>query len=117
MGAGERHDQLLFCYGTLCREKVQLALFGRRLEGGPDAVTGYRLGTVEIGDPELILESGAAVHPILVATGDPADRVAGTVFRIDAAELAAADDYEVSPYIRVRAPLRSGGSAWAYAKG
>jgi len=117
MGAGERHDQLLFCYGTLCREQVQLALFGRRLEGEPDAVAGYRLATVEIDDPDLIAQSGAAVHPILVATGDSADEVAGTVFRLDAAELAAADDYEVAPYVRVRAPLRSGGSAWTYAKG
>ena len=117
MGAGERRDQLLFCYGTLCREPVQLALFGRRLEGEPDAVVGYRLGSVEIDDPELIRQSGAAVHPILIATGDPADQVAGTIFRLDPAELAIADDYEVSPYVRVRATLRSGGSAWTYARG
>jgi gamma-glutamylcyclotransferase (GGCT)/AIG2-like uncharacterized protein YtfP len=117
MGAGERHDQRLFCYGTLRVETVQLALFGRRLEGEPDAVAGYRLHSAEIADPALIARSGAAVHPILIATGDPGDRVPGTVFRIDAAELAAADDYEGPPYVRVRVPLASGGSAWAYAKG
>ncbi len=117
MGAGERHDQRLFCYGTLRVEKVQLAVFGRRLEGEPDAVAGFRLDSVEIDDPALIARSGAAVHPILIATGDPADQVAGTVFRIDAAELAAADAYEGPPYVRARAPLASGGSAWVYAKG
>lgn len=117
MGAGERHDQRLFCYGTLCLEKVQLALFGRRLEGERDAVAGYVLARARIADPALIARSGAAVHPILVASGDPADEVAGTVFRIDAAELAAADAYEGPPYVRVRVPLVSGGSAWAYAKG
>ena len=117
MGAGERHDQRLFCYGTLRQEEVQRALFGRRLAGEPDLITGYRLGEVRIDDPDLIAQSGSAVHPILVATGDPADEVAGTVFRLDLAELAAADDYEVAPYVRVAAPLRSGGTAWAYVKG
>ena len=117
MGAGERHDQRLFCYGTLRVEKVQLALFGRRLEGDHDAVAGYRLEPVEIDDPALIARSGAAVHPILIATGDPGDQVPGTVFRIDAAELAAADAYEGPPYVRVQAPLASGRSAWVYVKG
>jgi hypothetical protein len=36
------------------------------------------------------------------------------VFRLDDAELAAADGYEVDAYVRVQVPLRSGRAAWAY---
>ena len=57
---------------------------------------GYRLDMVEITDPEVLRASGQKFHPIVSPTGMPADEVAGQVFRITPAELAAADDYEVS---------------------
>ena len=38
-------DVLLFSYGTLQLESVQLSSFGRRLEGEPDAMTGYAAAT------------------------------------------------------------------------
>lgn len=107
---------LLFSYGTLQKEEVQLANFGRRLEGEADAALGYRLCTVEIGDPAVIAASGSAMHPIIVATGDPIDAVAGTLFVITEFELAAADAYEVAAYTRVEVLLRSGRRAWAYAE-
>ena len=56
---------------------------------------GYRLDMVEITDPEVLRASGQKFHPIVSPTGIPADEVAGQV-RITPAELAAADDYEVS---------------------
>ena len=40
--------------------------------------------------------------------------MAGTVFEISAAELAAADGYEVEDYQRVLVPLRCGAQAWVY---
>jgi len=36
------------------------------------------------------------------------------VFAVDAADLAAADEYEVDDYTRVAVPLRSGREAWVY---
>src|SRR5689334_5312839 len=39
----EQPAELLFAYGTLQQEAVQLATFGRRLEGVEDALPGYRL--------------------------------------------------------------------------
>lgn len=104
----------LFSYGTLRQAEVQIANFGRLLAGAPDAVTGYRLSTVAIEDPKVIADSGSAVHPILVATSDPADRVDGIVFLITRAELDAADAYETGAYVRVEAPLASGARAWVY---
>jgi hypothetical protein len=38
----------LFSYGTLQQEGVQLATFGRKLEGRPDQLNGYKLGLLEI---------------------------------------------------------------------
>ncbi|HYN92960.1 MAG TPA: gamma-glutamylcyclotransferase family protein [Pilimelia sp.] len=106
----------LFSYGTLQQREVQLANFGRELRGNPDALPGYRLSMVEIGDPAVVAVSGAALHPIVAPSDDPRDEVPGTVFAVSPAELAAADEYEVADYVRVAAPLKSGTAAWVYVR-
>ncbi|MBL8547382.1 MAG: gamma-glutamylcyclotransferase [Hyphomonadaceae bacterium] len=70
----------------------------------------------EVVDYDVLAKSGERFHPIVVRSGDGADRVAGTVFEISAAELAAADAYEVADYERVEAQLASGSRAWVYVK-
>ena len=109
-------DILLFSYGTLQLESVQLSAFGRRLEGEPDTMPGYTRTMVEITDPDVLAASGERFHPIVSASSDPADEIAGTVFRISADELAAADRYEVADYTRVLVRLTSGRNAWVYVK-
>jgi gamma-glutamylcyclotransferase (GGCT)/AIG2-like uncharacterized protein YtfP len=106
---------LLFSYGTLRQAEVQMASFGRRLAGQPDALPGYASVMLEITDPDVVATSGLKFHPI-VETGNPADEVAGTLFSITEAELAAADAYEVSDYKRIEVVLKSGKSAWVYVK-
>jgi hypothetical protein len=81
----------LFSYGTLQQEDVQLATFGRRLEGRADALPAYATSLFEI-----------------------TDEVAGVAFRITPAELAAADTYEVSAYKRIAIRLKSGLEAFVY---
>lgn len=88
-------DQLLFSYGTLRRLDVQRATFGRLLDGEPDAIVGHELGWVTIVDEHVLATSGSDRHPALVASARPNAAVDGLVFRITAAELAAADEYEV----------------------
>ncbi len=105
---------LLFSYGTLQQDGVQTATFGRLLAGSPDALVGYAQSMVKIDDADVVAKSGKTHHPIVAFTGKDADRVAGTVFEITGAELAAADAYEVDAYRRVTAPLASGRSAWVY---
>ncbi|MFE3767675.1 gamma-glutamylcyclotransferase family protein [Streptomyces sp. NPDC059104] len=105
---------LLFSYGTLQSRDVQLARFGRPLDGRPDALPGYRTTYVTITDPEVIAASGSDRHPLVVASDAPADAVDGTVFSITDAELASADDYEVDDYARTEVVLSSGTKAWAY---
>lgn len=106
----------LFSYGTLQQENVQRETFGRLLIGEPDALVGFKRDLVEITDPAVLAKSGERFHPIVSRSGDAADRIAGTVFEITAAELAAADAYEVGHYQRVEALLASGSKAWVYVK-
>jgi Gamma-glutamyl cyclotransferase, AIG2-like len=106
----------LFSYGTLRNEAVQMASFGRLLSGTPDALTGYVCVPIEIKDADVVAVSGEKFHSLIIETGNPADEVRGTLFLISEVELAAADAYEVSVYKRVQVTLKSGRSAWVYAK-
>ena len=106
----------LFSYGTLQQANVQRETFGRVLKGASDALVGFKQEQVEITDPDVLAKSGERFHPIVMQSGDNADRVSGTVFEISAEELAAADKYEVSDYERVSAQLASGATAWVYVK-
>ncbi len=104
----------LFSYGTLRELQVQMALFGRALEGRADVLPGYALSPLEITDPDVIVTSGSAWHTIARQTGNPVDTVAGTLFSITPAELAAADAYEVKDCQRVSVRLGSGIEAFVY---
>jgi gamma-glutamylcyclotransferase (GGCT)/AIG2-like uncharacterized protein YtfP len=104
----------LFSYGTLRQADVQLAIFGRLLEGRPDTLPGFALAPLPITDPHVVATSGSAVHTIARRTGVPADLVHGVVFDINSAELAAVDAYEVDAYARIEVRLGSGALAFIY---
>ena len=106
----------LFSYGTLQLDAVQLATFGRRLDGRDDAMPGYRQDLIEITDPDVLKTSGERFHPVVSPSDNGDDAVVGKVFTITAAELEAADRYEVADYRRVEVNLRSGLKAWVYVK-
>ena len=107
-------SQLLFSYGTLQDESVQLATFGRRLEGTKDTLRGYRLHTVRINDQQFVATSGTADHRNLEFTGNPSDIVEGAAFNVTLSELQQADDYEPDGYTRELVQLTSGLNAWVY---
>lgn len=104
----------LFSYGTLQLEEVQLATFGRRLEGKPDVLVGYRLRMIEIQDRDFVKKSGTAHHRNIQFTGITSDFVDGTVFKVAMKELEQADAYEPAGYKRVPVKLKSGLNAWVY---
>jgi gamma-glutamylcyclotransferase (GGCT)/AIG2-like uncharacterized protein YtfP len=108
------YSEWLFSYGTLQLPSVQIATFGRLLDGSADALPGFEQTMVQIEDAEVVATSGQTHHPILRFSGDPAHRVAGQVFRISSDELAQADRYEVAAYRRVSVMLASGQQAWVY---
>ena len=104
----------LFSYGTLQQREVQLATYGRVLNGTQDMLAGHVLAPLAISDDQVIKISGKAVHTIARATGNPHDRVPGILFELSEAELVATDAYEVDAYARVEAQLESGRTAWVY---
>jgi gamma-glutamylcyclotransferase (GGCT)/AIG2-like uncharacterized protein YtfP len=106
---------LLFSYGTLQQDDVQLATFGRLLQGERDELPGYASSLVRIQDPYVVATSGKTHHPNLTFDGRLDSRVGGTVFEITDAELAAADHYEqLGRYKRIAVTLASGKEAWVY---
>ena len=106
---------LLFSYGTLQQEAVQLSTFGRLLQGQPDELIGFEQSLLRIEDPEFVATSGKSDHSIVKFNGRNDSRVSGTVFEISDTELADADQYEPAGYKRVSATLASGKQAWVYA--
>jgi hypothetical protein len=106
--------ELLFSYGTLQLESVQISTFGRALTGTPDALPEYKQGLLAITDPAVAAALGKTHYAIAQYTGNPSDAVPGMVLVITPDELQKADDYEIPEYRRVAVVLRSGRRAWAY---
>jgi hypothetical protein len=102
---------LIFSYGTLQQDNVQLSTFGRLLEGHGDELVGAEKSLLRIDDEKVVATSGRADHPVVRLNGLATSRVRGTVYEITDAELARADRYEVAAYKRVcrRACVRERG--------
>lgn len=102
----------LFSFGTLLDPAVQRHLFAREVPTAAAELAGHAVVEVAIDDPDVVAASGSAVHPGLV----PSVRgsVPGGLLHLDAAQLAAADAYEVAAYVRRRVHTTAGEPAWAY---
>lgn len=107
---------LLFSYGTLQRDDVQLATFGRLLKGEKDELPGFELSKIKITDPKVIASTGVAHYSNIVFNGRAGSRIPGTILEVTDTELASSDRYEEpSGYKRSAVTLASGKQAWAYA--
>ena len=106
---------LLFSYGTLQHDAVQISTFGRLLAGHRDELVGFEASLFEIEDPAFVATSGKSHHAIVKFNGQDDSRVAGMVFEVSDSELASADAYEPAGYKRVLTTLASGKQAWVYA--
>ena len=106
---------LLFSYGTLQNEDVQVSTFGRKLAGEKDLITGYEPSLLLIPDPEVAARLKRTHHDNISRTGDDWSNVQGTVFEVTDAELAQADTFESQfAYKRVHVILASGKDAWVF---
>lgn len=106
---------LIFSYGTLQREEVQRATYGRLLQGRGDALVGFTLASVEIADPQRAAMLGRTHNANAAFDGREDSRVPGMVFEISDAELADTDRYEEPDgYKRIAVTLASGREAWVY---
>jgi hypothetical protein len=94
---------ILFSYGSLQREDVQLTAFGRRLGGWADELLGFSLVPAGAHSPHANLAPSAP------------GRVSGRAFEVTQAELAAADEYEHrDAYTRIAGRLASNQETWVY---
>ena len=105
---------LLFSYGTLQLEQVQLETFGRLLKGEKDILEGYQLTMIEITDPEVLRKSNQQFHPIISFSDDKNDQVEGVLFEVIEDEILQADRYEVDDYKRVEVTFKSGKKGYIY---
>jgi len=106
---------LLFSYGTLQRDEVQRATFGRLLSGRREELPGFELSQVKIGDARVVAATGLTHYANLTFNGRSDSRVSGTAFEVTDAELSAADVYERdAEYVRITVKLASGSEAWVY---
>jgi gamma-glutamyl AIG2-like cyclotransferase len=106
--------ELLFSYGTLQLEAVQMATFGRCLSGTGDVLRGFELALLKIEDQTVVAISGKAHHTMAKFTGRDSDVIPGTLFTVTPDEIQNADKYEVAAVKRVAVVLQSGVRAWAY---
>ena len=114
MAVDEVSRELLFSYGTLQLEAVQMATFGRQLVGTPDVLQGFEVVSLKIEDETVIAISGKVHHTMATFTGRASDVISGTVFAVTPDEIQNADKYEVAAVKRVSVVLQSGVRAWAY---
>ena len=106
---------LLFSYGTLQQEEVQLSTSGRKLAGEKDLLVGYEPSLVTIAYPELAKRRQNLHHDTVRKTDDEWSNVQGTVFELSDEELAKSDAFEAQfNYKRITVPLASGNEAWVY---
>ena len=106
---------LLFSYGTLQDERVQLETFGHRLHGRHDALPGCDTSQVRIADPAEVATTGLTHYQNAVGTGRAGASVPGMAVEVTDAELATADEYErQAGYARIAVVLASGRPAWVY---
>ena len=106
---------LLFSYGTLQHDDVQLSTFGRKLDGERDLLLGYEPSLVMIPDRAVAQRLGRTHHDNVKPTGDDWSNVQGTVFEVTDDELAMADRFEAEfAYQRINGALASGKEAWVY---
>ena len=112
MTVNEVYPEVIFSYGTLQLEAVQMATFGRQLAGTSDALREFELVLIKIDDEKVVAISGKAHHTMAKFTGRASDVVSGTVFAVTPDEIQNADKYEVAAVKRVAVVLQSGVRAW-----
>lgn len=106
---------LIFSYGTLQQDDVQIATFGRLLQGQRDELPRYELSSVPIADPHVLQTTCKTHHKNVLFNGRDDSRVTGTVFEVTEMELAETDRYERGAlYRRITVVLASEKQVWVY---
>ena len=94
----------IFAYGTLKDPKVQKYIFGKIAKSSPAVLLDDARSKTKIDK----------IYPIIIKK--KGNFVRGMVFSVTQKELKLIDEYEGKPYKRQKVILKSGVSAWVYAK-
>ncbi len=106
---------LIFSYGSLQQEAVQVSVYGRVLRGEPDALAGWVQTRIEVPKSHKAASLGTTHYANVVRSPQTSTSVEGTVLELTELELNASDEYErEAGYARVMITLASGRSAWVY---
>jgi gamma-glutamylcyclotransferase (GGCT)/AIG2-like uncharacterized protein YtfP len=106
---------LIFSYGSLQEEAVQVSIYGRALRGEPDALLHCVREQIEVPPWHKAAAAGVTHYANVVFLHGSDSRVEGTLLELTDAELAASDGYEQdADYVRVMTTLASGRRAWVY---
>jgi len=106
---------LLFSYGSLQEDAVQLKVYGRVLRGEPDALVHCVREQITVPPWHKAAAAGVTHYANVIFDPDSDSQVNGTVLELTDAELAASDGYEQdADYVRVMTTLASGRRAWVY---
>jgi gamma-glutamylcyclotransferase (GGCT)/AIG2-like uncharacterized protein YtfP len=109
---------LIFSYGSLQEEAVQISIYGRALRGDPDELLDCVCTKIEVPKWHKAAAKGVTHYVNVSFMPGSRSRIPGTVLEITDSELAASDSYERdAEYIRVMTTLASGRSAWVYLSG
>lgn len=105
--------QLLFSYGTLQDQSIQMKLFGRKLQGSTDSLEGFKMEYIDLNTPDSEWNA-RFVYPIAIPTNSSEDCIEGVVYEVSTDDLKIADTYEGSSYRRIEFVLKSGRTCWFY---
>jgi gamma-glutamylcyclotransferase (GGCT)/AIG2-like uncharacterized protein YtfP len=106
--------ELIFSYGSLQNENVQMKLFGRIFNGNKDVLKHYQIMVIEIEDQAFISKGEGKFQKTLTFSNNPDDLIEGTVLEVHEEELLLADRHEPDNYRRIKVELHSGKQAWVY---
>lgn len=108
----KRHH--LFSYDILNTEEIQLQLYGRKLQGTDDTLSGYMLKDSNHNGSNMNEKKNTIATQIAIKSQDTSDRIKGQVFEITGKELVQTDRHVVNNYNRILTTTDSGTEVWLY---
>jgi gamma-glutamylcyclotransferase (GGCT)/AIG2-like uncharacterized protein YtfP len=106
---------LVFSYGSLREEAVQIAIFGRVVRIEPDELIDSVRTLVAVPKSHKAAAAGLTHYANVEDAPGSGSRVPGVVLELTEPQIAVCDAYEKdADYVRVPAILASGRRAWVY---
>jgi len=109
------HMPLVFSYGRLQRDDVQVSVLGRQLKGTKTRLLGYERVLIDIKDREHAAAHGAGHYENLIPASRSDNAVEGMALEVTDDELLDLDRYDaLDGYTRIAIVLATGQNAWVY---